>query len=297
MKPRQSAQHGYVLLMTVLLLAVAAVALASVGRSSARQAVLALKAEQNLQRRWAVRSCARFLLPKTESALDHAQGGRSRLETTVGFIGGGKPPRQPAAAVERRIQLGDLDITLTFADEQAKLNVNAVFKRRGKDAAGEAVRTLTRSAAANVRLRPLTIDHRKLNDLPSQWPAFASYDQVFADIAPPALSDVDITCWGDGQVNFHRAPAQVLMVALMPDLTSNQAARLAALREENPSISLDEALDDLQLSERQRRGVLRKLTDTSDCHSLWVVVRDGQRRWRHLFVDGGRNPRPWHFVW
>src|SRR5688500_19347843 len=98
-------RRGYVLLLVLVVLAVTAAALAGVSRMSLRKALHARRAEEELQRRWAVVSCRSVLLPKAEAVL-------SRAEKQTGATG----------EVRRDVRFGGQDLTLVFGDEQAKAN-------------------------------------------------------------------------------------------------------------------------------------------------------------------------------
>src|SRR5688572_2863728 len=85
------ARAAYVLPLTLLLLAVAAASLAGVCRASFQKAVQAANAHDDLQRRWAVTSCRKALLPKASrvlAALGPASGSLSevRLDLVLGGL-------------------------------------------------------------------------------------------------------------------------------------------------------------------------------------------------------------------
>src|SRR3954469_11264965 len=106
-RPRR---RGYALLMVLLVLALAAAALAGVCRLSLEKAVRASRAAEDLQRRWGVITCRSVLLPRAEDVLSAAQADG------------------PTAETRREIRLGDLSFTLVFGDEQAKANVNLLYR-------------------------------------------------------------------------------------------------------------------------------------------------------------------------
>src|SRR6476660_8633708 len=89
MRVRRNHRHprGYVLLLTLMLLAVAAAALAGACRGALQKALLATRAQEDLQRRWGVLSCRAALLPKAERVLavsvDHASA-ETQFDVTLG---------------------------------------------------------------------------------------------------------------------------------------------------------------------------------------------------------------------
>src|SRR5690606_2615416 len=93
-----------------------------------------------------------------------------------------------------------------------------------------------------------------------------------------------VTLWGDGQVHVQRAPAEVLEAALSPDVGPAQLQRLLQARREQPALTLDRALDVLELTHQQRQRMRQRLTVESRCFSLWIIRHDRDRRWHHLSV-------------
>src|SRR4051812_5359020 len=120
MRRRPEQSRGYVLLLTLLMLAVAAAALAGACRTALRKAVLAARAQEDLQRRWGVVSCRAALLPKAERVLASS-------------------PDRTAAEARLDVTLGGRPITLVFGDEQAKANVSLLYALGKRDGADRAV--------------------------------------------------------------------------------------------------------------------------------------------------------------
>ena len=321
-RSRPTRSRGYVLLMTVLLLAVAAVALSMLGRRSFRQAMTALQAEEDLQRRWAIRSCEEVLLPQAGKLVDYRPN-----EAAADLAAD-----PPAPVAWRVLRLGELRIDLVFADEQAKLNVPALLNRTDRPTAEGVIGTLLhgRGLTPSIRLDPtpeatpppeVTRETPEASQTDPQdgrayrWPVIASFDQVLVDADPDVLVGASnnqlpgnttfgggsrgglpragllpgvvegVTLWGDGKVNIRTAPEDVLRAALAPDLGFAQVFRIAELRREQPDAGLSEILSQLELSDQQRRRMEQRLTDGSDTHSLWIVVNNGDRRWYHLAVQ------------
>ena len=80
--------------------------------------------------------------------------------------------KQPGAQVGREVRLNGQPLTLVFADEQAKANVNLLYAQGGLSGAEREVRSIVEAAAApvTVELRPIpgrgksfgTADHAQL---------------------------------------------------------------------------------------------------------------------------------------
>ena len=264
--------------MTLLLLAIAATTLAGVVRASLRRAVRASAAQEELQRRWAVTSCRTVLLPKAERALAR--------------------PKVESAEVRRQIRLGGQAVTLVFGDEQAKPNVNVLYRQRGLADAERAVRALSQGTGNSlaVELRPLPADPRgrARADSDEGGPPFEGFSQIFGATPPrqllarrgsrPSVASA-VTCWGDGTLHFRRASRDALQQACRPYLGAGDVGRLLAVRQRRPDADAGEALDRLKLTEARREALEELLVDESSCHSLWVVVDTGGRVSYDLFVS------------
>lgn len=274
---------GFVLLMTLVLIALAGVALASVGRQSAQQALRAMDLEADLQRQWLIRSTEQVLLPQAETVLSQ-QKHPGELDVQV----------RATAVVSFDVQ--DYAVEITFADEQAKLNPNALLERQSVQQLEPRIQqSLTDLPAVHrPKLAPVTEVERRLNRLPEDWPGFAGFSQVLPQIGPQQLLPATgtgpahrITFWGDGRVNVLRAEAAVLAAVLHPEIAPDGLQRLLALRQGDPDASLDLLLDQLSLENETRARVEQRLTDTSATHSVWIRLRDPQRTWDALIVRTG----------
>ena len=320
-RSKHTRSGGYVLLMTVLLLAVTAVALSALGRRSFRHAMTALQAEEDLQRRWAVLSCERVLLPRAAGLVDYqanettaalAAAEPEPIKRLVLWLGGDSGDGSGVTSGG-----GALRVSLVFADEQAKLNVPALLARTDRPTAEGVIGTLLhgRGLSPPVRLEPFDLEPTTDSEDGDEyrWPLIASFDQVLVDADPDALvgklSDASpanmgsrsyqngvapegdggivdgLTLWGDGKVNIRVARMDVLRAALSPDLGFAQVFRIVELRRDRPDAGLNDILSQLELSDQQRQRMEQRLTDSSDTHSLWIVVSNGDRRWHHMAVQ------------
>jgi hypothetical protein len=278
--------------MTIVLIAIVGLVLTSVARQSLELVAEALAAEEEVQRRWALFSCQRAILPRAESILFAEQ---QRLVN-----GGGNPGE--ARTLASSISVGPIELELVLADEEAKLNLN-VLARRGGEQVRRAVEQLAPPGRADLRLRP----YRRTADMQG-YLAFDSWGQVFAiDQAPPVESSKaiaaitgEITCWGEERLNIRRATASAVEQVCQGEADPSTVRRLLEQRALLPTGTLAALLDPLQLSESDRRRLEGVLGDRSSCHSLWVFLKTPQRQDATLFVaaeDGERLPRVTCFAW
>src|SRR3954467_10927434 len=104
-------RRGYVLILALGLLALAATLLVGVARASLRHAVEAREAVDGLQRRIGVVSCQAAILPHAQDLLIRQEQRRKAV----------------VASLHTSVTLGGQRFELTVADEQAKANVNALL--------------------------------------------------------------------------------------------------------------------------------------------------------------------------
>jgi len=275
------ARRGYALLLVLFVLAIAAVATAAVCRASLEKALRANRAEADLRQRWAVLSCRAVLLPRADAILS----------------------KSPAAAAELRrdIILSGRPLTLIFADEQAKANVNLLYAQSGLSGAERDVRTLVAASGAPVavELHPVPGAGKTFGspDADAEEPrAFETFGQLFGRTPPAALRTArgnlapiaaDLTCWGDGTLNLSRASDGALRAALTGRLAAAEISRLLQFRAKEPDSDPSDLLDRLKLSESRRQALDDQLTDQSSCYSLWLIGDAGGRKWYDLSVSEG----------
>ena len=291
---------GYVLVLTLVVLALAASAMVGLSRAAMLQSLSARRAEERLQRRWGTLTCTATLLPNVEKIL-------AREEADLG---------RPAGAKQATIVLGRQTFDLVVADEQAKLDANALVYYRGRAAAEAAVRKVLREdKVARLRVRFLAGSTRPLapsitGDTPDgdedadrtdddpegelerpDYRPIQSFGQMFADELPGELAGAGITCWGDGAVRLRRASPTALAEICAPVLDASKVRRLVEIRDRFPGIAVTRALDALQLDADARDEVESRLADESSCHSLWVIARGPERSWYHFAVSDGSRPQ------
>ena len=306
---RARGHRGFALLLTLVLLLIAAIALTVLARQSVTEALASREATEELQRRWAVNSCRATLLPRAGKVL-------SAHDASAGVRGAASPSRnQP---VERRADLwvrctlAGIDYDLVLTDEQAKFNPTVM---QGVAAPGSVAPSLERlteqtGGIASQRVNPISL--RPLVGLdndgsPAEPPPgtagkpmlYAGYGQVFADASPAMLLGRQdrpgpasrITCWGDGKVNLRRAPIGVVEEAMRPLLDQRDTRALLLARDDPERRGLAGWLGAAQSSPPVARSQAeRLLTDQSRCQGLWVVARGKTRSWYTFSVLEFRPP-------
>jgi len=264
-------QSGYVLVMALVLLVIAAVALSSMARRSLRAAVEANTTAEQLQEDWGSWSIQHTLLPEAE-----------RLITEAEELTG-----EPTTSLRHELTLGDMNVILFIEDESAKVNVNHLLSKQERYEADTQITELLRETESQltVRLRP-----HQWKDAAEQTDPVASYGQVFDPCRPDAVRPADeetvaisdmLTCWGDQKLNIKRASQLALQLVASPEMDRIAIQRLIDARASSPDASLGKLLAAAQLSEDTLKKIQDKLTDKSSCQSIWLINQtDRQTRWR-----------------
>jgi hypothetical protein len=291
---RRRGRRGYVLVVTLGLLVLAATLMVSIGRASLRRAAAAREAADDLQRRWGATSCRLAVMPAIQSVLVDQE----------------RKTRKPVAVHRARLRLGGQTFDLVLADEQAKANVNALLDESDRTQVETRLReAMTGTGMAHlVRVRPdLSVaPSRAARSGPSGAAATTTpatqpilpkrvtgFGQLFDDPAPQRLiaASQSVTCWGNGLVNVRRAPQAALQLAT--PLTGVEIAGLLRVREASAARGL------IKFAGIKPRPGLH-LTESSTCHSLWIVARSNRRDWHYFAVldeSDERSPALVTFVW
>jgi type II secretory pathway pseudopilin PulG len=269
---KQKRQKGFVLVLVLAMLAIAALLSAGIARRSLDQSVAVAKKQKEMQRRWGEISCRQAVLNRAEILLRTEE---LRAGTTVPIL-------------QAIVTLEDQTFLLILSDEQAKLNLNTVFRNGDLTEVRQVL--FTGSAAWQIRLRP---DSRatKSNIYP---PAFVSWGQVYdftelgnnpkKNYLPLTQLGERTTCWGNGLLNINRADTETLRQLGELVAPPQSVNRLIELRQENPLWALEKLLKEADVSDRDRRAFRKVLTDRSRCHALWTVTSSEKRSYVRLDV-------------
>ncbi len=279
--------------MILMLLAIAAVALVAASRSSMGLAVSAVQARRGLQQRWGSLSCRRTAMELAPLLLKDAEEAS------------GKPVR----SLRAQFDLGGQRFSLTISDEQAKANVNAMLRHRGREATRSFVRsritglsgagevhlpmgnpTQDRDTGSTAHALGSTHSIISLNHL---LPRATPQDMIGTQDATESATVSDsLTCWGSGRINIRRAPDDVIEQVCRPLLGRIQISRLReALPEagdqalpEAGTQALPEALVNIGVPREDVPAITERLTLESKCYSVWVVADNGKRNWYELGI-------------
>ncbi|MCC7407056.1 MAG: general secretion pathway protein GspK [Phycisphaeraceae bacterium] len=283
--------RGFALILTLMLLVVAGTALGVVTRLSLARAADASYAQEELQLRWGTISLQNLLLSEPEKILQKAE---ESSETPLTFV-------------RDTLELGGIPFTWTVADEQAKVNLNAILARQdltqATAVAGRLAVAVGQPISAEPRpLRPSSTAPTEASSSPPRQDAsesFGSFEQVYPLATPDELFGLELgpdhgvtaslTLWGDGKVNVHRADAQTMAEACQPTLSAGILGELVSLRTRRPGITVTEAIAQIELKDDQRKAAAELLTDRSTCYSVLLTAQGRHRSWHRLVVVEGRQ--------
>lgn len=310
---RRPRGRGFILIVVLLVLTLAATVLSATASYSSRQALAASRAVEALQLRWGQRSCAEAFL-----------GDAERLIKQQAAYGAG-----PASSARFELELAGAKYRLILSDEQSKVNVNLLASRVSKEVLAARIRALgaLKHAPLNILLRPdqpaasrsTARRATRFRRLPvpraSERPEpmtviYSSLDQIYQYDHPRQLVALEygevandrITCWGDGRINFKRAEGEVLHEALKGAGDATMVDKIIAFRSEHPDGTLGELLAALKPARAQAARLRETLTDASTCHGLWIVVEGSTRSWYRFHVidaerSGAGGEGEWDFQW
>jgi len=286
---KRNAHRGYVLVMTLLLLALAAVALSAVAAESHARATQALRAQEQLQRHWGALSCQHALLPNVAAIIEAAR-------------------RQPDGAGPSLLKLGGQTFVLVFGDEQAKVNLNTLSLAVGTSGVRSALQRLIKTNAdeISIHLSPSVVQETGADGKPVDRLKFLSFGQVFDKASPAALMGNDagtlrgfatnLTCWGDGKLNFTKAsPATIAEVASCV-LKTDDAVRFRRAQQKSPQLPWDDIFRQQALPAELIPVMGKLMTNKSTCFSLWIAADIKGRPIYQFAVQADGQP-PSVFEW
>ena len=267
-------QHGYVLVMALLLIAMAGSVLVIMARRNVFEASDVKHAEFELKQRWATYSLSRSLLPQA-----------GELIKTFEEDNKDSDKEQPLKSIRFEVELGQTKYQMIVYDEQAKADVNQLLKNKSSTSdTAQAIRKLMEDSqiqnVPTIELKPYTWE--KSPEIAKVY----TLGQVFNDVNPSKLLSTDpeqpavldeLTCWTDGKINFHTASPEALKAVCTPLVTRGQIDKLIAARKNNPEISLDAALTAAGIAKNNLEKIKPLFTDQSIFYSVWVTAQTDRK--------------------
>jgi len=282
---RPTQESGFTLVLTLVVLVLLVVSVAGLARRSVEAAMEARHARDSLQSRWALVSLRHTLRDALPRRLEE-----EFAQAVSDWEGeGGDPPFDGRRrTIDAVLSLGGTDIALHLADEQAKVEVNALLREEGSDGARRRIERLIEDAwdRPRVRLTPHPLDFQRQTGLPP----LSGYAQVFEAFERPALGEFErsalhyLAVSSNGQLRLQLAADEALRARLEGVLRRETLELLGERRSEYPAASVDELVRSVPMSSEERIEVRRRLTDRSSAYALWLETHRGERRDLYLTV-------------
>jgi hypothetical protein len=266
---------GFVLLMALLVVAVVTTLMAGAARQSLGRAMRAGAEAEKLQLRWGQISGEKAVLELAPRMIDESQ----------------RPGRVPRTSAAVKVTLGGMRFELLAADENAKVQVNAMYDRLGKTRAARALAGAISDSDISVQLEPYGPHRTRAQIEESGMPLFGSFGEVVTgDVTAVMKASERITCWSNGKVNIRRATPEAIRAACTGLLDGRAVQRIVAGRAEDANMELGAALHMVVRDDRDKARAEQALTDRSMCYSVWTTARGAQRTWYRLAVAQVTGP-------
>ena len=272
-------RRGFVLLLTIGLIALVGLILAGVAQRSLSMSLDTMDAADQLQRRWARRSLEHSLLRRAAAILGNKYDPSSSEDEHV-FAA----PRLVANVV-----LGDYTCRVTLCDEDAKINLNTIHHERNREEVASVLLQFAGETRLPIQLRPYLTSKSE-----RELPAYDSWGQVFSlhtregnaastDLLSAATAQ--ITCWGRGRLNLRLASDDAVRIIASLALTTKEVDQLLEAREKNPQDKSSEWISSLRLTEKSQEKLAKLCVDESHCFSVSIQMTSARRSWYALIVS------------
>lgn len=198
-----------------------------------------------------------------------------------------------------RFELAGLKVLLLQTDEQSKVNINTLAQYNS-------------TGNLQLRVNKLLVQNfmpvqSKLTPVEIGTP-YQSLDQIFKGEPADYINEQtmrtaadNITCWGDGQLNFKSASVSAMEALLGEILSVNEIKKISAYGQANPNATVSQALNSAQVDEEKAQLASQYLTDDSNCFGVWVIVQAASRKYYSFHVcqtaKDGSIKRKWGTTW
>ena len=281
-------RSGYVLIAVLATMVLVVTVLSALSRTSLRRALAAADAQVRLQQRVGSDSIEAALLPKAGKVFDQLQEAAEANSVTSRF----------PTTLRGSVTTAGVTFDVLLSDEDAKLNLNAIYHSIGQQRTEMAIREVSGALVAqSLRLVPAAVSETKPTNLDGEIieappRVFRSWGEVFDlsrlsasvgdDAALPNLT-TELTCWGGGALNLKRASDEAIVQTAACVLSQAGADRLVRRYRENPMATMEILARQATDSDARRRALQRLLGETSNHFSIWIDASASARRSKRTF--------------
>ena len=293
---RTTPRAGFVLVMVLVLILLAALSVSGFARKSLEIASSVAEAQEALQRRWAVQSCRRVLLQNSEQILGATTTGSSSTTT----------PWPTPSFGEGSFMLGGMQFEFRLSDEDSKINLNTLAHLEENPL--NRITSAIRLGGSQSGLRPMIRWPPRKASSKGKVP-FRTWEQVF-DLKEAReteelvdqlrIATGEITCWGSGKLNIRHASDEAVRIVCERGARDESIRKLLAQRRMGGDDELENLIGRIALKPQDAFTFRRLLSTESKCHSLWLTVRNTRRAWTSFSIAGagtGNTASYESFVW
>ena len=259
---RKRRRKGYVLLMTMLAIALSSLALVGFASFSLNHAVETRMLKGELQQKWGAASIERVAFANSDRLLNRTIVDRETGEQT----------HKPLRSQNAYFLLGEFEFAVSFEDESAKLDLNQVLKLSRSEAATESIiAEFVDFDGLPIFLRPLDAEFQRTK----KEDALESWGQVFElsagneNAGGIRQATRELTCWSS-KMNYRTASDETLyeFCSLIGGQTA--AGQLVSERQRAPELPLEKVLEEIHISKRVQASLQSALVESSHSQSVWI---------------------------
>lgn len=278
--------QGFALILTLVLLVIAATVFASVARVSYSKAIEVSHYERKLQQQWLIRSAQASVLDQAQSIFQNEKSPDREQGITLNI----PTPRSDKHIIEINFEIAGNQIKLHLQDEQAKANLNTLLKDSKRQAVILKVRPIllnqqfVTQSQLHFDLRPV-VDKHALKDVPK----IGSLGQIFSipeNVRPDdlRLMTKHVTSYGSGKLNIKRASPQPAQLMLDGIISPTLIHKLTQASPQSETTSIEYLLKNAALSRQEQQKVKDRIVTQSTCYSLWITMASEREQWSHWVV-------------
>lgn len=243
---------GYGLLLVILALVLTTTLLVRLANKALQLHTTSLEAQSALQLKWGAVTCERIALQRAEPFFEEWDRRRQENASTT----------DSPAAVRQLVQLGDCNFEMLISDEDAKASVSLL--------GGPGIRELVSPKYVPfLRIIPGTSEERGITGW-GQVFELERFAQQQGTLRGLSEATAQISIWGSGVLNIHRAPGPVLQSVAATIVPEGRADRLVKTLAESPRSNTETLLRRTIKNDQEFAKLKAILGDGSRTYSVWT---------------------------
>lgn len=249
-------RKAYVLLLVLVTLVLASLSLVQVASLSLRKNTQAMESLEALQMKWGRISCEQAVLPTADRVFENLDGNSS---------------------VRQKVILGGQIFELLLADEDAKANLNRIAAAKDTVVVEKVVRAVVPAATmSSIRIVPNSSGRL------GGWGHVFDFRQLRRNTGNARIiaeATQDISIWGTGKLNIHRASDNAIRAVCSAVVPRGQADRIIETIHESAGTEVEIVLQRAIQNKNDRAKLRELLGNGSSTFSLWTeLVSQSSRR-------------------